>query len=78
MAALSRITTASLVVLALTACAGLPRERGYAETRDLIASRHAMPADWTAPQAGDAVSLYPGTCRALTSAILAGSRWHMR
>ncbi len=52
MAALFRSIATSLVVLALAACAGLPRERGYAETRELIAGQRAMPADWSAPQAG--------------------------
>lgn len=42
-----RTAACAAAVLLLAGCAGLPRERGYAETRDLIARQRSLPADWS-------------------------------
>jgi cobalt-zinc-cadmium efflux system outer membrane protein len=41
-------TAASLAAaLSLVGCVSLPRERGYSETRELIASRRSLPPEWS-------------------------------
>ena len=48
MASLLRFAAASIAaVLVLSGCASLPQERGYAESRDLIAQRRVVPTDWS-------------------------------
>ena len=57
MALFFRSAASVAAALALVGCASLPRERGYSESRDLIADRRSVPPDWSplgadpAPQA---------------------------
>lgn len=52
MAASFHAITTLVVTFVLAGCAGLPRDRGYAQTRDLIASQRPLPADWSPQQSG--------------------------
>ena len=47
MSPLSRSVAALATVLVLSGCVSLPRERGYTETRDLIAQQRPLPTDWS-------------------------------
>jgi outer membrane protein TolC len=47
MALLFRSAASVAAALALVGCASLPRERGYSESRDLIADRRSVPTDWS-------------------------------
>ena len=47
MALFFRSAASVAAALALVGCASLPRERGYSESRDLIADRRSVPPDWS-------------------------------
>lgn len=54
MALLFRSAASIAAALALVGCASLPRERGYSETRELIADRRPVPPDWSLLQTNPA------------------------
>lgn len=47
MPSLLRTAASIAAAISLVGCASLPRDRGYAETRELIASRHSVPPEWS-------------------------------
>jgi outer membrane protein, heavy metal efflux system len=42
-----RIVAVSAIGFTLSACLSLPPERGFAQTRELVANKRAVPADWS-------------------------------
>jgi cobalt-zinc-cadmium efflux system outer membrane protein len=44
---LFRVAASFAAVISLVGCAGLPRDRGYAETRELIANHRTLPPEWS-------------------------------
>ncbi|MBN8428978.1 MAG: TolC family protein [Xanthomonadales bacterium] len=47
MPSLFRTAATFAAAISLVGCAGLPRDRGYAETSELIANRRSLPSEWT-------------------------------
>ncbi|MBD8524396.1 TolC family protein [Pseudomarimonas arenosa] len=68
MSPLSRSVAALATVLVLSGCVSLPRERGYTETRDLIAQQRPLPTDWS-PLATDQSPLIPTTPLSIDDAV---------